>query len=161
MKDLIRKILKESEDDFEWVRDIIDDDYNIISNFLNTRFDGFSDIDYSWANFNCGMGECCDIYAVGFVLPSAHYDDYLFKLVDGDNYREFGEYDNYPDELPEPCYEQPNIKDPTFDTILISEEMYEGMEDYISLDSNWKYTLLNVLNITFKIDAKKIRLDFE
>jgi hypothetical protein len=41
------------------------------------------------------------------------------------------------------------------------EEMYEEMEDYISLNDNWRYELLNVLNKTFKIDAKKIIIEYE
>jgi hypothetical protein len=28
-------------------------------------FDGFDDIYYDWAQYNCGMGVCCDPYAVG------------------------------------------------------------------------------------------------
>ena len=47
------------------------------------EFKGFDDIYYDWADFNCGMGVCCDMYAIGFVLPGREYDDYLFKLVDG------------------------------------------------------------------------------
>ena len=133
----------------------------VMEKFLNDEFEGFSDIYYTWANFNCGMGECCDMYAVGFVLPKAHYDDYLFKLVDSENYRPFGEYEDYPDELPEPCYEEPNIKDPKFDTILISEEMYEEMENYFSFFDDWENELLRVLNRTFHMDVKNIKLEYE
>ena len=39
----------------------------IIHRILNMEFPGFEDIYYDWADFNCGMGVCCDPYAVGFV----------------------------------------------------------------------------------------------
>ena len=42
---------------------------SILLKLLKLEFKGFDDIYYSWANYNCGMGECCDPYAVGFVLP--------------------------------------------------------------------------------------------
>jgi hypothetical protein len=58
----------------------------ILNNMLNMLFDGFDDIYYDWANYNCGMGICCDPYAIGFVLPQNEYDDYLFKLVEGEYY---------------------------------------------------------------------------
>ena len=32
-------------------------------------FDGFDDIYYDWANYMCGMGECCDPICNGF----SHY----------------------------------------------------------------------------------------
>lgn len=133
----------------------------VMKKFLNDKFEGFSDIYYTWANFNCGMGECCDMYAVGFVLPKTNYDDYLFILVDSENYRPFGEYKDYPEDLPEPCYEQPDINDPKFDTILISEGMYEEMENYFSFFDDWENELLRVLNRTFHMNVKNIRLEYE
>jgi len=134
---------------------------SVMEKFLNDEFEGFSDIYYTWANFNCGMGECCDMYAVGFVLPKTNYDDYLFILVDSENYRPFGEYKDYPEDLPEPCYEQPDINDPKFDTILISEGMYEEMENYFSFFDDWENELLRVLNRTFHMNVKNIRLEYE
>ena len=89
------------------------------------------------------------------------YDDYLFILVDSEYYRPFGEYEDYPDELPEPCYENPDIKDPKFDTILISEEMYEEMENYFSFFDDWENELLRVLNRTFHMDVKNIKLEYQ
>jgi hypothetical protein len=125
--------------------------------FLNDEFEGFSDIYYSWANFNCGMGECCDMYAVGFVLPKSHYDNYLFKLVDGEHYDDDGDYpDELSDDLPEPCYEHPDIMGSRFDTILIGEEMYEKMENYFNFFNNWENELLRTLNRLFHMDAKEI-----
>lgn len=134
---------------------------SVMEKFLNDEFEGFSDIHYTWANFNCGMGECCDMYAIGFVLPKTNYDDYLFILVDSENYRPFGEYKDYPEDLPEPCYEQPDINDPKFDTILISEGMYEEMENYFSFFDDWENELLRVLNRTFHMNVKNIRLEYE
>ena len=68
----------------------------VLHKLLNSVFDGFDDIYYDWADYNCGMGVCCDPYAIGFVLPQNEYDDYLFKLVDGEYFDANG---NYPEEL--------------------------------------------------------------
>ena len=128
----------------------------IVRKIINNEFPGFSELYYSWANFNCGMGECCDMYAVGFVLPDAHYDDYLFKLVDSDNYEEYGDYVDYPEDLPEPCYEQPNINDTRFDTIILGEEMGEIFSDEFGDIGLWKKELLNIINEKFKINVTNI-----
>ena len=128
----------------------------VFINFLYNEFPGFSDLYYSWANFNCGMGECCDMYAVGFVLPDAHYDDYLFKLVDSDNYEEYGDYVDYPEDLPEPCYEQPNINDTRFDTIVLGEDITELFLNWFGDTGLWRKELLNIINKQFDINVKSI-----
>jgi hypothetical protein len=132
----------------------------LMEKFLNEKFEGFSDMYYTWANFNCGMGECCDMYAVGFVLPKRNYDDYLFKLVDIVNYDSFGDYEDYPEDLPEPCHEEPDINDPRFDAILIGEEMYEEMENYFSFFDDWENELLRVLNRMFHINVENIGTEY-
>jgi hypothetical protein len=132
----------------------------LMEKFLNEKFEGFSDMYYTWANFNCGMGECCDMYAVGFVLPKRNYDDYLFKLVDIVNYDSFGDYEDYPEDLPEPCHEEPDINDPRFDAILIGEEMYEEMENYFSFFDDWENELLRVLNRMFHMNVENIGTEF-
>ena len=132
----------------------------LMEKFLNEKFEGFSDMYYTWANFNCGMGECCDMYAVGFVLPKRNYDDYLFKLVDIVNYDSFGDYEDYPEDLPEPCHEEPDINDPRFDAILIGEEMYEEMENYFSFFADWENELLRVLNRMFHINVENIGTEY-
>jgi hypothetical protein len=133
---------------------------SLMEKFLNEKFEGFSDMYYTWANFNCGMGECCDMYAVGFVLPKRNYDDYLFKLVDIVNYDSFGDYEDYPEDLPEPCHEEPDINDPRFDAILIGEEMYEEMENYFSFFDDWENELLRVLNRMFHINVENIGTEY-
>lgn len=133
---------------------------SLMEKFLNEKFEGFSDMYYTWANFNCGMGECCDMYAIGFVLPKRNYDDYLFKLVDIVNYDSFGDYEDYPEDLPEPCHEEPDINDPRFDAILIGEEMYEEMENYFSFFDDWENELLRVLNRMFHINVENIGTEY-
>ena len=124
---------------------------------LNMLFDGFDDIDDDWDNYGCGMGECCDPYAIGFTLPNKHYDDYIFKLVDGDKYDDYGDYPKeLRDDLPEPCHQQPDIKDPRFDTIVFYGYYAEEIEDYIGPESNWKSDLLNIINKQFGCDAWEI-----
>lgn len=130
---------------------------DILHKLLNSVFTGFDDIDYGWANFNCGMGECCDPYAVGFVLPKNNYDDYLFKLVDGENYDNNGDYPNeISEDLPEVCYESPNIENPDFNTIIFYDVFAEEIEQFIGPKDKWKSTLLELLNEKFNMNATNI-----
>ena len=128
-----------------------------IHTYLNSSFEGFDECDYNWAEFNCGMGICCDPYAVGFVLPGRGHDDYLFKLVNSEYYDDDGDYpESIKDELPEPCYNPPNINDEEFDTIMLSEDMYETL-DRLGLDMDvWKDPLLTIINKTFNINARNL-----
>jgi len=128
-----------------------------LNNLLNMLFDGFDDIYYDWANYMCGMGECCDPYAIGFTLPKNHYDDYIFKLVDSVKYDDDGDYPKeLRDELPEVCYESPDIKNPDFDTIVFYGLYAEEIEDYMGPESNWKSDLLKIINKKFGCEAKQI-----
>ena len=130
----------------------------ILHKLLNTVFNGFDDIYYDWANYNCGMGICCDPYAIGFTLPKSHHDDYLFKLVDDENWEPNG--DNYPselrDELPEVCYEQPDIKTPDFDLIIFYEVFAEEIENFLGPQDNWSFDLIDLINEMFGCNAKRI-----
>ena len=124
---------------------------------LNVLFDGFDNIDYDWANYMYGMGECCDPYAIGFTLPDSDYDDYIFKLVDGEMYDDDGDYPKeLRDDLPEPCYQEPDIKDPRFDTIVFYWGYAEEIEDYMGPERNWKSDLLKIINKQFGCEAKRI-----
>ena len=130
----------------------------ILHKLLNTVFNGFDDIYYDWANYNCGMGVCCDPYAIGFTLPKSHHDDYLFKLVDDENWEPNG--NNYPselsDELPEVCYEQPDIKNPDFDLIIFYEVFAEEIENFLGPQDNWSFDLIDLINEMFGCNAKRI-----
>ena len=129
----------------------------VIHTYLNYSFEGFDECYYDWAEFNCGMGVCCDPYAVGFVLPDSIYDDYLFKLVNGEYYDDDGDYPSeLKGDLPEPCHNPPNINDPQFDTIILSEDMYEHLERLFGDMDVWKDPLLTIINGTFNINARNI-----
>jgi hypothetical protein len=129
----------------------------ILNNMLNMLFDGFDDIYYDWANYNCGMGICCDPYAIGFVLPQNEYDDYLFKLVEGEYYDANGDYpEELRDDLPEPCYEYPDVRDSRFDTIVFYEVFAEEIEQYLGPKSNWKIKLLELINKKFGCESTNI-----
>ena len=131
--------------------------YSSLHRLLNMLFDGFDNIDYDWANYMCGMGECCDPYAIGFTLPESDYDDYLFKLVDGEMYDDDSDYpEEFQDELPGPCFQQPDLKDPKFDTIVFYGYYAEEIEDYMGNESNWSSDLLKIINNQFGCDAKRI-----
>ena len=124
---------------------------------LNLTFPGFEDIYYDWADYNCGMGVCCDPYAIGFVLPQNEYDDYLFKLVEGEYYDVNGDYPKeLRDDLPEPCHESPDVRDLRFDTIVFYEVFAEEIEQYLGPKKVWEQELLQLLNKMFYMDAKEI-----
>ena len=130
---------------------------NVISKFLNLSFDGFEDIDYNWADFNCGWGVCCDIYAIGFVLPGREHDDYLFKLVDGEFYDDDGDYPSeLKGDLPEVCQSPPNIENDKFDTIILNEEMFEIITKMFGNFNTWRNSLLTILNNTYGFNAKTL-----
>ena len=144
----------------ENIRKILREETNIkpaLHNLLNMLFDGFDDIYYDWAQYNCGMGVCCDPYAIGFVLPTHHYEDYIFKLVDDTKYDDDGDYPKeLRDELPEPCYEYPDIKNPNFDTIVFYQDYSEDIENYFGDEDNWSFDLMDIINKKFGCDAKRI-----
>ena len=131
--------------------------YNLLDKILDLLFDGFNDMNYTWADFNCGWGVCCDIYAVGFTLPQNNHDDYLFKLIDGENYDGNGNYgEELTGELPEICMEQPDITNPQFNEIIFYEMFAEDIESYLGPKSNWENELLRLLNNKFGMNATNI-----
>jgi hypothetical protein len=128
-----------------------------LNDLINMLFDGFDDVHYDWGNYMCGMGECCDPYAIGFTLPNRDYDDYIFKLVDGDNYDDDADYPkHFRDELPEVCYEMPDVRNPNFNYIVFYEVFAEEIEEYLGPKRNWKYDLLNLINEKFHSKATEI-----
>ena len=119
----------------------------VLHTYLTMSFEGFDDCIYDWSEFNCGMGICCDPYAVGFALPDSEYNDYLFKLVNGNYYDDDGDYpSDVSDELPEVCENRPDISDSEFESIIISEEMYERINDLFYDINIWRKPLLFIIN---------------
>ena len=132
---------------------------SILLKLLKSEFKGYDDIYYSWANYNCGMGECCDPYAVGFVLPEDNYDNYFFKLVDGENYDPNSNYpDELSDELPEVCEEEPDINNPDFNVVIFYEERMEFITDFLGSSHIWENQLLDLVNKQFGFNASEILL---
>ena len=126
----------------------------VLYNYLNKNLKGFDECRYDWANYNCGLGECCDPYAIGFVLPEDNYDNYLFKLVDGKHYDDDGDYpESMTYELPEVCNENPDINDSEFNTIIIYEDMYETIRKIFGNIDTWRNSLLNILNSVYGFNA--------
>jgi len=158
--DKIVKKLKPKRNLQEQIRKVLREETKIkpiLNNMLNMLFDGFDDIYYDWAQYNCGMGVCCDPYAIGFVLPKNNYDDYLFKLVDGNNYDDDGDYGKeLRGELPEVCYESPDVKNPNFNFIIFYEEFAEEIGDFLGRKGNWKVELLELINEKFGSKATNI-----
>lgn len=129
----------------------------VIHNYINMSFEGFDNCYYNWAEFNCGMGVCCDPYAVEFSLPDSIYGDHLFKLANSKYYDDDGDYpDELKGELPEPCYNSPDITNKEFDTIILSEEMYGRLEDYFGDIELWNKPLLTIINDVFGTNARRI-----
>ena len=134
----------------------------VLHTYLTMSFEGFDNCSYDWANFNCGMGVCCDPYAIGFVLPESEYDDYLFKLV---NDKLYDDYSDYPEDLkgdlPEPCHYSPDITDKEFDTIIIDEDMYERLNDLFNDINVWRQPLLSIINKVFNTNANTLLYRYE
>jgi hypothetical protein len=117
--------------------------------------EGFDNIEYDWCDYNCGMGVCCDPYCIIFGNPAQF--DYFFKLVDSSNYDELGKYPSeMADELPEPCYDVPNIHDDRFDTVIVGEEFSEKLIGWVGPISNWPDLFLDILKEQYNINAKYI-----
>jgi hypothetical protein len=112
-------------------------------------------------SFAWGLGVCCDPYAIGFVLPDKNYDDYLFKLVDGEFYDDRG---NYPEELsgdlPEVCQSPPNIEYGEYETVIIYEELYETIKKVFGDINIWRNSLLHLLNEVYGFNARTLMSDW-
>ena len=131
----------------------------VLHKYLSTTIKGFDKCDYDWAEFNCGMGVCCDPYAIGFVLPDSIYGEHLFKLVDGEFYDDRG---NYPQELsgdlPEVCQSPPNIEYGEYETVIIYEELYESIEKVFGDINIWRNSLLHLLNEVYGFNARTLNV---
>ena len=134
----------------------------VLHTYLTMSFEGFDNCYHDWAEFNCGMGVCCDPYAIGFNLPDSEYNEYLFKLVDGNNYDDDGDYPSeLSDDLPEVCENRPDVSNRKFDTIVIDEDMYERLNDLFNDIDVWKEPLLSIINKTFNTNAHRVWYRYE
>ena len=132
----------------------------ILDESLNSLFPGFNNIEnFGWANYGCGMGECCDPYAVGFVFPDRHYDDYFFKLVKSKYYHPYGSYPELDGDLPEDCYEEPDINDEEFDMVVLYEEFGDEFKMVFGDNEKMEIALLGYLNKKFNFNASKLIFD--
>ena len=130
--------------------------------YLTMSYEGFDNCYHDWAEFNCGMGVCCDPYAIGFNLPDSEYNDYLFKLIYGGLYDDDGDYpEDLKDELPEPCHNPPDINDSEFNVIIINEDMYERISDLFNDIDVWREPLLSIINKTFNTNARSLVYRYE
>ena len=90
-------------------------------------------------------------------IDKSEYDDYLFKLVNGEYYDDDGDYgEELKGELPEPCHNPPNINNPEFDTIVIDEDMYERLNDLFNNINVWREPLLSIINKVFNTNANSL-----
>ena len=129
----------------------------VLHKYLNARIEGFDECYYDWADFGCGMGVCCDPYAVNFVLDDEDRYDVLFKLVDYEFYDDNGDYpEELTGDLPEVCYSTPNIENVKFDTIILNEEMFEIITKMFGNINIWRDSLLSILNNTYGLNTKTL-----
>lgn len=129
----------------------------VLYNYLNKNIKGFDRCEYNWAEFYCGIGVCCDPYAVEFSLPDSIYGEHLFKLVNDKYYKDDGDYpEELKGDLPEPCYNNPDINDGEFNTIIIYEDMYETIRKIFGNINIWRDSLLSILNNTYGLNAKTL-----
>lgn len=133
---------------------------NVVLKYITLTIKGFDECDYDWAEFNCGMGVCCDPYAIGFVLPDKYYNDYLFKLVNSKFYDDDGDYpEDIKDELPEVCNYSPDINDSSYDTIIIYEDLYSSLRNVFGHIDTWRNSLLDIINTTYGLNATDLLSD--
>jgi hypothetical protein len=132
----------------------------VLYKYLSTTIKGFDKCNYDWAEFYCGMGVCCDPYAIGFVFPDKNYNHYLFKLVDGEFYDDDGDYpEELRGELPEVCEHSPTIEYNEFDTIIIREELYSNIRKVFGNINIWRNSLLHLLNEVYGFNARTLMSD--
>jgi hypothetical protein len=132
----------------------------VLHKYLSKTIKGFDKCEYDWAEFGCGMGVCCDPYAIGFVLPDKNYDDYLFKLVDGEYYDDAGDYpEELSGDLPEVCQNPPNIEYGEYETVIIYEELYETIRKVFGNIDIWRNSLLHLLNEVYGFNARTLMSD--
>jgi hypothetical protein len=137
----------------------------VLHKYLSKTIKGFDKCDYDWAEFGCGMGVCCDPYAIGFILPKhvGNYlesDNYLFKLVDGEFYDDDGDYpEKLRGELPEVCEHSPTIEYNEFDTIIIKEKLYSNIRKVFGNINIWRNSLLHLLNEVYGFNARTLMSD--
>lgn len=160
----IRKktIIGESTNDRleEHIKKVLREETNIkpaLRNLIDMAVDGLDNLDYDWAEYDCGMGVCCDPYAIGFVKQTSEYNDYTLKLVDGDKWDVYGDYpEEFIDDLPEVCYDTPDLRNPNFNTIILYEELASEIEDYFGSVKNWESPLLDLINEKYHSHATRI-----
>ena len=71
-------------------------------------------------------------------------------MVNGTYYDDDGDYPaELKGDLPEPCYSSPNINNEEFDTVILSEEMYERLESLFGDMNIWSKPLLTIINGVF------------
>ena len=137
----------------------------VIYTYLTMSYKGFDNCYHDWAEFNCGMGVCCDPYAIGFMLPKhvGNYlesDNFLFKLVNGERYDDDGDYpEELRGELPDVCHHRPTIEYNEFDTIIIREELYRTIRKIFGDINIWRKSLLNLLNNIYGFNARTLMSD--
>ena len=137
----------------------------VLHKYLSKTIKGFDKCDYDWAEFGCGLGVCCDPYAIGFILPKhvGNYlesDNYLFKLVDGEYYDDAGDYpEELSGDLPEVCQNPPNIEYGEYETVIIYEELYETIRKVFGNIDIWRNSLLHLLNEVYGFNARTLMSD--
>ena len=129
----------------------------LLSKVLTIEFGGVDDLWFDWANYNCGMGECCDPYAISFHLPRYDYYEVFFKYVDSSKYDYNGDYPKeLSGELPEPCHEFPDVKDPRFDMIVVPYDVSDEINKFLGSSEHWKNEFLSLMNEKYNLNAKHI-----
>lgn len=135
----------------------------IIKKYLKglLNIESIDDFYYSFTDYNCGMGVCCDPYSAGFYRTNIDEIDYpLFRLTDSKFYDDYGDYPEYlSDELPKECEEKPKIGERNFDTYIIeNEDFIESLNGMFTSPEMWQEPLLRILNELFGTYATDILL---
>ena len=128
----------------------------VIHTYLNMTFKGFDNCTYEWGQTFCReLGIGADPYAVGFVLPEG--SNYLFKLVDSKHYDDDGYYpDGICMTLSKARKTTPDITNKKFDTIAITQTLYDVLHRFVGNIDIWREPFLSVINNVYNTHATNL-----
>jgi len=127
----------------------------VIHEYLNVTFEGFDNCEYGLKHIWCDWGIGADPNAVGFFLHDS--SDYLFKLVVGKNYDDDGDYPRgYGITLSKANKITPNISNKKFDTIVVTNELFNKLDSFFGDINIWRTPLLSIINNVYNTHATNL-----
>jgi len=127
----------------------------VLHTYLNITFEGFDNCQYEYSHIFCDGGICADPYAIGFFLPQDN--EYLFKLVNSEHYDDDGNYPRgFGMDLLKSNKTTPNKSNKEFDTIVVTERLYNNLYSFFGDIDIWRDPLLSVINNVYNTHATNL-----